>query len=41
MLESTKKIKVMFRKHMPDSDFLFDEEVIVKNHISKCYEEDS
>ena len=41
VLESTKKINVMFRKQMIDSDFLFDEEVLVKKHISKCCEEDS
>ena len=41
MLESTKKVNVMFRKQMIDSDSLFDEEVLVKKHISECCEEDS
>ena len=41
VLESTKKINIMFRKQVIESDSLFDEEVLVKKHISECCEEDS
>ena len=38
---SVRKINIMFRKQMIDNDSLFDEEVLVKKHISKYSKEDS